>query len=329
MSAQNPTSRAARNEQLSLGRPLLIVAYDAGGAELIAAWARRHFVEEYCYVAEGPARRVFASAPALMLDRTDALARLAEFRTVLTGSSWGSDLEKIFVERAAALGIRSVTYLDHWTDYRERFTSAGRLRLPSEIWVADEHAEGIARAEFPGHPVRIAGNCYLEEIAAQVKARSDPANDRTARKRVLFVSEPLADAAARKYGDPNHFGYTELEALGTFLQHARRHWAREIEAIRIRRHPSEPRGKFDSFVDAAGPLPVSECGEAPLADDCGWADWIVGCQSMAMVVGLLAGKQVYSAIPADGQPCAIPYPGIVPLFQPRAARREHIRGTKS
>jgi hypothetical protein len=298
----------------SADSPMLLVAHDSGGAELLAAWARRQRLADYAFVAEGPARRVFATAPAHMLERADGLARLAEFRTVLTGSSWGSDLEKLFVERAAALGIRSVTYLDHWTDYRERLTSAGRLRLPSEIWVADEHAERIARAEFPGHPVRIAGNCYLEEIAAQVKARSDPARGRAGKKRALFVSEPLAEAAARKHGGPRYFGYTELEALGAFLEHARRHLASDIQEIRIRRHPAESPGKFTSFVDAAAPLPVAECGEAPLVDDCAWADWIVGCQSMAMVVGLLAGKQVYSAIPAGGRPSAIPYPGIVPLF---------------
>jgi hypothetical protein len=175
----------------------------------------------------------------------------------------------------------------------------------------------------------MAGNCYVEEVAAQVKARSIPAQIRAGKKRALFVSEPLAEAAERKHGDKNYFGYTELEALGAFLDHARRHWASDIEAIRIRRHPSEQPGKFASFVDARSALPVAECGEAPLVDDCAWADWIVGCQSMAMVVGLLAGKQVFSAIPTGGRPSAIPYPGITPLFEPCAARREHIRGTKS
>lgn len=306
-----------------------MIAHDAGGAELVAAWARRHHVADSCCVAEGPAQRVFASTVARMLDRTEALARLVEFRSVLTGSSWGSDVEKLFIERAVLLGIRCVTYLDHWTDYRERFTSAGHLLLPSEIWVADEYADAIARASFPGHPVRMAGNCYLDEVAAQVKARSVPQHARAGKKRTLFVSEPLSEAASRNHGDRNYFGYTELQALGAFLEYARSHWARDVEEIRIRRHPSEQPGKFASFVDARSPLPVTECGEAPLVEDCAWADWIVGCQSMAMVVGLLAGKQVFSAIPPDGRPSAIPHAGIVPLFQPRAMRRENIRGTTS
>lgn len=313
----------------SLDSPVLLVAHDTGGAELIAAWARKHSLRDYACVAEGPARRIFASTPERRLDRAEALGRLAEFRTVLTGTSWGSDLEKIFIERGTALGIRTITYLDHWTDYRERFLSDGRLVLPSEIWVADEHAEMIAVAAFPGQPVRKAGNCYLEEFAAQVKTLSLPVQARAGKKRVLFVSEPLSAAAERKHGDRNYLGYTEFDALAGFLEHARQHWAQEVEAIRIRRHPKEAPGKFAAFVDAQSPVPIVECGEAPLVDDCAWADWIVGCQSMAMVVALLAGKRVFSAIPRDGRPSAIPYAGIVPLFQPQPARREHIRGTTS
>lgn len=313
----------------SLDSPALLVAHDAGGAEFIAAWARKHPLKDTACVAEGPARRIFASMVTRLLDRAEALSRLAEFRTILTGTSWGSDLEKIFIERGTALGIRTVTYLDHWTDYRERFLSAGRLLLPSEIWVADEHAERIAKAAFPGQPVRKAGNWYLEEIAGQVKALSPPVQARAEKKRVLFVSEPLSAAAERKHDDRNYLGYTEFDALASFLQYARQHWAQQVEAIRIRRHPSEAPGKFTALVDAQSPVPVVECGDSPLVDDCAWADWIVGCQSMAMVVGLLAGKRVFSAIPRDGRPSAIPYAGIVPLFQPQAARREHIRGTTS
>ena len=308
----------------SLDSPALLVAHDAGGAELIAAWARKHSLQDYACLAEGPARRIFASMPARLLGRAEALGRLAEFRTVLTGSSWGSDLEKVFIELGTALGIRTITYLDHWTDYRERFVSAGRLLLPSEIWVADEHAEMIARATFPGQPVLKAGNCYLDEIATQVKALSLPAQARAGKKRALFMSEPLSAAAERKFGDRNYFGYTEFDALAGFLAHARQHWAQELETVRIRRHPSEVAGKFSAFLSEAPPFPVVECGEAPLVEDCAWADWIAGCQSMALVVGLLAGKQVFSAIPAGGRPSAIPYPGIASLFQPHP--RAQIQG---
>jgi len=249
-------------------KSLLLVAHDAGGAELLAAWARKQGLHGCACVAEGPARRVFTAAFVRLLDSSAALSNLADFRCVLTGTSWSSDLEKQFIKRAGALGVRTIAYLDHWTDYRERFMLEDRLLLPTEIWVADEFAEVIARTAFPGHAVRVAGNWYLDEIAAQVKARKAAAPARGRKARALFVSEPLAEAAARKYGDSRYHGYTELEALTAFLAHARGPWARELGAIRIRRHPSEPQGKFAPFVDARPPVPISECGGAPLVEDC-------------------------------------------------------------
>ncbi|MGB1984427.1 MAG: hypothetical protein ACPHOH_03080, partial [Porticoccaceae bacterium] len=41
----------------------------------------------------------------------------------------------------------------------------------------------------------------------------------------------------------------------------------------------------------------------------------VGCESMAMVVGLLAKKRVISAIPPGGRPCQLPQPAIENLQQ--------------
>ena len=35
------------------------------------------------------------------------------------------------------------------------------------------------------------------------------------------------------------------------------------------------------------------------------ADVVIGCESMAMVVGLLAGKRVISCIPPGGKPCQL------------------------
>ena len=265
-----------------------------------------------------------------MLRREEAQGHLTEFGTILAGSSWGSDLERIVVEKGKASGVQTIVFLDHWTDYRERFISGGHAVLPDEIWVSDEYAEKLVRAIFPFVNVRNVGNDYLEGAAAQVKARSLSAIPRAGAKRVLFVSEPLSVAAERKYGNSRHYGYTEHDALAALFTHARKNWAGQIESMKIRRHPSEAPGKFSAVADQA-PFPVVECGDAPLVEDCAWADWIVGCQSMALVVGLLAGKQVFSAIPRGGLPCAIPLPGIVPLFQlpPYAEVRAPLQGTTS
>jgi len=300
---------------ISLDDPLLVVAHDAGGAEVVAAWLARFFPRPYSAVVEGPAQRVFRDrmpgSPTFMA-REAALSTLAGFRTVLTATGWGSDLEKVFRREGARSGLRTIAYLDHWTDYRERFLEGGKPCLPSEIWVGDEHAERLVRELFPDQPLRNVGNHHL---AAQVDAlRRQPRTPASRGKRVLFISEPLGAAAQQKFGDRNRYGYTEEQALEGFLRYAAAHWAQDMAGLRVRRHPFELAGKFAARLAAHPALAGVECGEAPLIEDCAWADRIVGCQSMALVVGLLAGKEVFCAIPRGAPGPQIPYPGIVRLF---------------
>ena len=78
----------------------------------------------------------------------------------------------------------------------------------------------------------------------------------------------------------------------------------------IRPHPSEAAGKYDWARSAQGvPVVVTGGGQTLLQEvvDC---DVVVGCESMAMVVGLLAGKRVVSTIPPGGRACVLPYPEI-------------------
>jgi hypothetical protein len=298
--------------------PLLLVAHDAGGAELVAAWAKKHLRHDYNCIVEGPAENVFFRYGLLksrLESRNEAIRHLKGFRTVLTGTSWSSDLEKIFVDRATRLEITTICYLDHWTDYRSRFLMGEKLVLPSLFWVGDKYAKTIAETTFPGKQVIDVGNFYLEGEVEKVKAHGMVQRRSTGRKNVLFVSEPLSAAARKKYGDEQYYGYTEYDALAAFLDYAGASLAGEIEFIRIRRHPSEKPGKYAEFVDENSIPAIAECGDASLEEDLAWADWIIGCQSMAMVVALMAGKQVFSAIPPGGRSIEIPLPGIVPLFK--------------
>ena len=39
-------------------------------------------------------------------------------------------------------------------------------------------------------------------------------------------------------------------------------------------------------------------------------DWVVGCQSMALAVAILMGKEVFSCIPPNGKACVLPHQEI-------------------
>lgn len=89
---------------------------------------------------------------------------------VLCGTSWQSDVEREAIGLARSSGKRVVAFLDHWSNYRERFTYRNELRLPDEVWVGDEHWLRLARAAFPSLPVVLVDNPHLTEVIDDIAA---------------------------------------------------------------------------------------------------------------------------------------------------------------
>lgn len=296
-------------------KPVLVISHDAGGAEVVSAWVHEHREFEYSFALAGPAvnvfRRKFGYVPILSNDDVDN--GIADASWVLTGTSWGADMEKQAIRSAREKNVRTVSYLDHWTNYAERFELAGERCLPDEIWAGDEHAQRKAMETFPGHPVKLVPNLYFDEMCEHI-ARIAVPKPPGEKRRVLYVTEPISVVAQKKYGDPRYWGYTEFEALEGYLDYLRPH-AGEIARVLLRPHPSEPTTKYSEIITRhSGFFRIDESRGRTLFEDCAWADSIVGCDSMAMVVGVLAGKSVYSCIPKGGRPLSLPFPEIVKLF---------------
>jgi hypothetical protein len=290
----------------------LVVCHDAGGAEVVSAWVRRRADPGFVFLLEGPATAVFERKLGKLrpLGCDDALAAIAErrFELVLTGSSWSSDLEARAVRASRAAGVRCATYLDHWMRYPERFARDGRTVLPDEVWVGDDHAEAIARRTLPGADVRLVPNAYLEDVVAAIGAEEQA--ERDAERRALYVTEPTRRAALAYTGDERGYGYDEVEALAGYLERVD-----PSTRVRVRPHPSEEPGKYDEVIAAhATRVRVEGGAGSSLEQDIAWADEVVGCDSMAMAVGVAAGRRVICAIPPGGRPPSLPFPQIERLY---------------
>jgi hypothetical protein len=291
---------------------IAVVCHDAGGAEVVSSYIVRSGLKCVC-VLDGPAVAIFERKLAHPRVATMVEAvRAAEW--VLTGSSWESDLELGALRLARSAHKHSVTFLDHWVNFRERFVRSGVATLPDEIWVGDPDALEIARVALPGMPVCVVENPYLldlvHELEQETPARRLNVEDGVT---ILFLSEPVRQHALRQHGDERFWGYVEEDALRNFLDHAVRLARHErIARIVIRPHPSERPGKYDHIAGDYD-LPIVIGGGTTLAADIAASDVVVGCNSMAMVVALAAGKRVVCCIPPDGRPCVLPHVGIEPL----------------
>lgn len=285
---------------------ICVVAHDAGGAEIISSYIRQQDLK--CqYVLAGPALKIFQRKLG-SIDSQELLPAIRDSDGLLCGTSWQSELEWEAIEIARLLGKKSVAFLDHWVNYRERFVRDGETHLPDELWVGDEQAEIMARRLFPETPVRLIENPYFDDLRNELAELSQLQPSNKTNLKILYVCEPIREHALREHGNERYWGYTEEEALQYFLENMKV-LGRNVDRIVIRPHPSEPADKYN-WARKNYNLPIVSGGTKTLFEEVAECDVVVGCESMAMVIGLLAERRVISCIPPGGKGCELPQPEI-------------------
>ena len=290
------------------------VAHDAGGAEIVSSYVRQH-PGDWVYCLDGPARAIFERklGPVVSMPLE---AAVQQGSWVLTGTGWHSDLEWRALGIARHLGKKSAAFLDHWTNYVMRFDRRGVVHLPDELWVGDRYAEAIAKKSFRASHVSLMPNPYLVDAIREIELASGSASGRRDAPQILYVSEPIREFAEQS-GKP--WGYDEFDALRFFFRNVNR-VAPNVRKITVRPHPAEPPGKYDSLLREYPILPVALSHSSPLTEDIAAADVVVGCETMALVVALGAGRRVISCVPEGGKPCSLPHNDIEHLTRLVGAR---------
>jgi len=277
---------------------IAVVSHDAGGAEILSSWLLRN-QEPYCLVLDGPAVAIFQRKLGVC-EKISLAQAIKMCDWVLCGTSWESNLEKHAIAQAKASDKKVIAFLDHWVNYPARFQLEGVTVQPDEIWVGDVDAERIAQELFPRIQVVLRSNPYFKDLLAETRDRSHD----TQNSSVLYVCEPIREHALLAYGNERHWGYTEADALQFFLKNTGALGC-SLSQIIIRPHPSENKNKYD-WAGQVNSLVTETASNKSLIEQIVEADVVVGCESMAMVVGLLAKKRVISSIPLGGKTCSLP-----------------------
>lgn len=283
-----------------------VVAHDAGGAEIISSYIRRHRLS--CIFCLGGAAievvdRKLGEVKTLPLE-----SLVAQSDSLLCGTSSFSDLEWSAIGKAKEAGKHCTVVLDHWVKYRERFVRHGEWHWPDEVWVGDENAARIAAEALPNITQTLVPNAYLLDVVDEVRAISSPDHRLNRGVNILYVCEPISDDGTIPKGDEYDLGFTEFEALSYFLSNLSAISA-DFRRIVIRPHPKERPNKYHSVLKEFD-LPLVCDEKNTLLEQIAASDIVAGCTTMAMVVGLAAGKRVVSCIPPGVKIAPLPQPQI-------------------
>jgi hypothetical protein len=219
---------------------------------------------------------------------------------VLTTTSWGDDrLEPSILEAARSREIPTVSVIDFWSNYRQRFETAGGLLLPTWIALPDESARAAAVAEgLPEDRLVVTGNPHYETLVQRYQ-HFDREERLAFRERVgvprqatltLFVSQPIRALYGRS------LGYDEAETL-VLVRDAMEQvadWIGHPVTLAVRAHPRDPGASVPGSTGKVSVRPA--VGDDGLA----WAlaaDLVVGMTSALLLQAALLGSRVVSVQP--------------------------------
>lgn len=293
--------------------PIFAIGGDPGGASALAPVvealrARGHTVEAraYRHATQVWERRGLDSSP-----WPESLPPVLppETALLLTSTSLnGLDLEKHFVAAANARGIPSLTVLDYWSKYRERFSLADEAldALPEIVAVMDEqaYAEMIA-ADVAADRLVITGQPAFDELAQWRSQFTEQRRNEVRREfgvgvgdaLVVFVSQPFAKFRGQDASEPDFMGYDEhsvVALLVAALEKAAEESGRAITLL-VRPHPRENPEDFAALRSTHVSIQVSTAGDA--REVVCSADLVVGMNTVLLVEACHLGCIVVSLQP--------------------------------
>lgn len=285
--------------------PLAVVCHDAGSANVIIAWLKS-YTGDFRACMEGPARNTWKKnfPDSEIFSNEDVMK---DAKTLLSGTG-SAELEHFSRIDAKKKSIKTIAVIDHWTDYKGRFTRDDNETLPDIIIVTDEYAYEMARDCFSSSSVIQVPNNYLQkevELAQSLRTKEC----REVIENILVIGSPERDKLLR----PNYLEFSAIEFLMSNLNKI--NLSKHLINISLRLHPAEPLDKYDfmqnKYQHLVTEIKISKNNE--LYEDIAWADLVVGLSSYALVVSLACDVPTMSILPPGPNPFALPFKKIIQL----------------
>jgi hypothetical protein len=288
---------------------IAVVSHDAGSSELLCTFIRKHYplASWYIYALPESPMATICKRHGLLFNPIENASEQLEAThpdILLFGTGWQEKCERPYVRYCKEHGIPTVAFLDHWTNYRERFGYPNKLweeNLGDFTAVSDEKAYSLALSFNLPHPLKLP-NYYLKALLEEAQKRTIvPSNT------LLFLSEPTDAVAQQTYGNPLHWGFTQYTALQDILEHFEQF---ECENLTIRLHPSEISSQYTSLLGQYPQIPIQihSAHSVDLTDELLSAKMIIGFDTMALYIAAHLAKPVISYLPSKNRDFYLPLP---------------------
>lgn len=255
-----------------------LICNDAGGAFHISALANA-LIPGATATLSGPARRIFAlnspSIPDLSIT-----SRFIAKKKILLGSGLYGGMESEILESQLLSSNFKIVLLDHWMNYKERF-SPNSQKWPNLFIVTNQYAKEIANTCFPHRQVQ----CIPDFLLAEQKRKY--LSEKASPEELLFILEPDS-----KVGEGLNYSIGELQKYIPFLIKFAKH--NNVEKITLRKHPSHSVIKGLNLNEFDYGIEISYSSNESLMTDLLRAKFVFGFHSSALYTSSRVGVKTYS-----------------------------------
>lgn len=275
-----------------------IVCHDAGAANIILYALTEEQAERFTFFLSGPAAEIWERKTLKSYKKKFSEQDFLEIKKLYLGTGL-TNYEFDALQLGNELGKHTVSVIDHWCNYKERFNRNGTTILPNEIYVTDEYAYKRAISHFPAEIIRVVKNFYLQDQITKI----NQFKKKRKRTTILYICEPKKLSFHGRKVD-------EFFLLKDFLKKLSMANNVEFDLI-LRPHPSEPKAKYDKIVDIFQNLNIFISGSPEICCDIAISEVVVGYESFGLAIAYLAGKKVYSVAPDWAPKISLPYDEIL------------------
>ena len=272
---------------------LFFAAHDAGAAEILVAIARRNKAKNKIRLnLSGPAIKIFEREELYANNNNSNFNLEREILGsdyIITGTSQKNSHELEAIQVAKSHSKKTISLLDHWTNYKERFLLFDKLILPNQIWVFDSYAEELALRFFKDTKVVRHKNLYIED---QIKYFEE-INSQTSQY-VLYLCQNLNDHR-------EEIPFNDIDAISFFLKNKhlcdKNSKTPKLNTVCIRVHPSQKSFDLQLLKKRFPQIRIIQQTKPSLLNQISESSYVVGVDTMAMALAVELRKEVFCSIP--------------------------------
>lgn len=264
-----------------------IVSHDSGGANIINSLAKFFKDIRFNLYARGPAKSIFNAKNIDFIDDENIFFNKVDFIIFGTGST---SFEKKYLKFAKSKNIKTAAILDHFVNFRQRFTDGSSILYPDYCFVCDEYSLDIAYKELaPFKNIGLCKNYLIESMCQEIKSFSKKRTNS-----VLYVLENIQEEWDDKL-QPWEIAFNNF--YNNFYK------KNNFDSIIVRPHPKDSPSlykslkKFDEVIFDLYSSPINSLSKVSV---------VVGVESYLLYLAYYCGFDVYTSIPNNFRSPNIP-----------------------